>query len=201
MTGTTHFKCECQHCGGHLECPAESAGLTTDCPHCGKPTELIAPPPLRKPSAPAKKILFTGIALLIAIVATSMVVAKSARRKEQLRAEAAEAARLDAQQAAEAEARASDPLVQAGWSLIKVRIEKMPDSKIIHAAGTLQNETDHRRFGVKIHLDLFDATDQKIGTATDYQPSIEPHARWQFSALVVNAKTVSAKVAAVEESP
>ena len=200
MASPTHFKCECQHCGGHLECPVESASLTTDCPHCGKPTELSAPPPLRKSSVPVRKIIFISLVLLILIAAGSILFVKNAEQKKQLRL-AAEAARLAAQQAAEAEAKASDPIAQAGWSVATIRFEKTPGSTVIHAVGNLLNETDRRRFGVKVHLDLLDADGQKIGATTDYQASIEPRARWQFSALVVNAKAVAAKVAAVEESP
>ena len=54
---------------------------------------------------------------------------------------------------------------------------------------------------MKIKLDLFNAVEQKIGGANDYQAAIEPHGQWQFSALVVDAQAATAKVAAVEESP
>ena len=63
------------------------------------------------------------------------------------------------------------------------------------------NETDRRRFGVKIQLDIFDTENQKIGGANDYQSTMEPHSQWKFSALVVHSKAISAKVAAVAESP
>ncbi len=39
------IKCECQHCGGHLEFGREHVGVVVDCPHCGQPTPLIVPPP------------------------------------------------------------------------------------------------------------------------------------------------------------
>ena len=201
MTSPTHFKCECQHCHGHLECPLEAAGLTNDCPHCGKPTELIAVGPERKSSTKSLNIILISVALLIPLITIPVFVVQNSQRKKRIRLEAAEAARITAQQSAEAEARANDPLLQSGWSITAIQMEKTTGSTVIHAVGTLQNKTDRRRFGVKVHLDLFDSAAQKIGAATDYQASIEPHARWQFSALVVNGQAVTAKVAAVEESP
>ena len=94
-----------------------------------------------------------------------------------------------------------NPLAQTGWRVSKILLEQTSGSTIVHAVGKLTNETDRNRFGVKIQLELFDAANQKAGNATDYQASIEPHGQWKFSALVVNSKAVSAKVAAVEESP
>ncbi len=200
MTDASHFKCECQHCHGHLECPVEAAGQVIECPHCGQSTELpgLAQPP--KSSGTAKRIIFVSfvIALIVALVIWST---QHAAQTARLRQEAEAAAQLAAQRAADAEARAKDPLAQAGWKISPIALEKTPGSTIIHATGTLINETDRRRFGVQIKLDLFNVVDQKIGGANDYQAALEPHSRWQFSALVVDAQAVTAKVAAVEESP
>jgi len=46
MSGELHAKCACQNCGRHIEFPMDAAGLTVDCPHCQKPTQLSfeAPP-------------------------------------------------------------------------------------------------------------------------------------------------------------
>ena len=200
MTDSTHFKCECQHCGGHLESPVEASGLTVDCLHCGQPTVLIAPDNQPTASRSAKVILLAGLgASLLAALILGIIV--HGQHTAKLREQAAAAAQLAARQAAAAEALAKDPLAQAGWKVSAVRLEKMPGSSIIHAVGTLTNNTERRRFGVKIKFDLFDAGDQKIAGANDYLASIEPHDRWQFSALVVDARAITATVAAVEESP
>src|SRR5208282_3055658 len=48
----THFemsdfiKCECPHCGQHIEFPAEGTGQTIPCPACGEPTTLFSSQPL-----------------------------------------------------------------------------------------------------------------------------------------------------------
>lgn len=201
MTSSDHFKCECQHCQGHLECPAEAAGQTIECPHCGKTTELSAATRPTPVSGAAKKLLFAGIVLVALILAGMVWANRHAKQTERLRQEAEAAARLAARQTAEAEARARDPLAREGWGISAILLEKKPGSTIIYAVGTLTNETDRRRFGVKLQLDLFDAAEQKIGGAKDYQAAIEPRGRWQFSALVVDARAVTAKVAAIEESP
>lgn len=46
---TTEAKCNCQHCGGNIEFPAEMAGQTTNCPMCQLET-LLAIPPVATPS-------------------------------------------------------------------------------------------------------------------------------------------------------
>ena len=201
MTSSSHFKCECRHCHGHLECPVEAAGLVIECPHCGKPTELPGLVQPSKPSGLAKKTIAAGVVLIALVVAGVIWSSRHAEQTAQLRKEAEAAAQLAARQAVEAEVRATDPLAQAGWRVSAIRLERTSGSTIVHAVGKLTNETDRRRFGVRIKFDLFNAVDQKIGGANDYQPAIEAHGQWQFSALVVDAQSVTAKVAAIEESP
>ena len=200
MSSSTHFKCACQHCGSHIEAPSEAAGLSIECPHCGKQTELVAPAIREKPGANPTRIICLAGGLLV--LATSIVIAlfvhQRATARAQLQRESDAAAKAVEAKAA---AIASDPIVQAGWHVSTVRLEKTPGGTIVHAVGTLQNKSDRRRFGVKIHLDLFDAADTKVGGTKDYQQAVEPHGEWQFSALVLNSKAVAAKVTSVEESP
>ncbi len=198
---SSHFKCECQHCHGHLECPAEAAGLEIECPHCGKTTGIPFLSPPKKSSGVAKKIIITSVIVAAILVPGVIWANRHAQENARRRAEAAAAAQLAAQQAAAAEALAKDPLAQAGWKMSDIRFEKSPGSKLVLAVGTLSNTTDRRRFGVRIKLDLFNAAEQKLAGASDYQAAIEPHSRWQFTALVVDASAVTAKVAAIEESP
>ena len=37
------FKCSCESCGGRVEVPKSSAGITIECPHCQQHTKLIDP--------------------------------------------------------------------------------------------------------------------------------------------------------------
>lgn len=72
-------------------------------------------------------------------------------------------------------------------------------SKLVYATGTVKNESDLQRYGVRVELDLFDTGGAKVGTATDYTASIEPRATWRFRALVVERKAASAKLAKITE--
>jgi hypothetical protein len=78
-------------------------------------------------------------------------------------------------------------------------------SSLVYAMGTVRNESDVQRFGVRVELDLYDAAGTQIqlkgkpAKATDYVQVIEPNGQWRFRALVVAPKTASAKVAKVTE--
>ena len=93
-----------------------------------------------------------------------------------------------------------DPAAQAGFQISQITIEKKAGSSLIYAVGTLSNSADLRRFGVKIQLDLLDVSNQKIGTASDYQQIIEPKGNWTFKALVVDPKTTSVHLASISEN-
>lgn len=190
MTPPTHFKCNCQHCEGPLECPVEAAGQMLACPHCGQPT-LLAPADTA-PKSKAKLFVIPGV--LIAIVGLAMVLFR-------LRSTPAPVTEPPAPVANPTEIPADNPFASSGWQVSDPRLEQTPGSSIVHATGKLLNQTDRRRFGVKVRLDLMDAAGQPVGSASDYQGLIEAHAEWTFRALVVGTRAVAAKVAAIEETP
>lgn len=80
-----------------------------------------------------------------------------------------------------------------------VTLQKAENGGLVYAIGVLRNESSRERFGVKVELDVFDAQDQKIGSATDYTQSIIAGKEWRFKALVIDRKTVRAEVAKVTE--
>ncbi|MBI5774508.1 MAG: hypothetical protein HZA89_12280 [Verrucomicrobia bacterium] len=53
MSEEKFLKITCRQCGGNIEFPAEAAGQTIDCPHCGKPLSLVAPAPAPAPAVAA----------------------------------------------------------------------------------------------------------------------------------------------------
>src|SRR3954465_6292282 len=65
MSATKYLKGECTHCGGHLEFPAEAAGMTANCPHCGQQTELLLERPKDEGGIPKRIIIWTVIAVLV----------------------------------------------------------------------------------------------------------------------------------------
>ncbi|MCU0786039.1 MAG: hypothetical protein MUF81_18735 [Verrucomicrobia bacterium] len=73
---------QCRECGGQFEFPAEAAGTTADCPHCGKPTELLLAAPPQESAIPLKTIVYTGIAILILVggLVAAMIALKRAER-------------------------------------------------------------------------------------------------------------------------
>jgi hypothetical protein len=73
-------------------------------------------------------------------------------------------------------------------------------SSIIYVTGAISNTTTRQRFGVKVELELLDAAGEKVGVTSDYQKVMEAGASWNYRALVVEKKAVTAKVAAVNES-
>ena len=81
-----------------------------------------------------------------------------------------------------------------------VSIEKAKNSRLSYAMGTLKNDSEHQRFGVKIELELFDAAGNKLANrANDYVQMVEPRKNWNFRALVLEPKAVSAKVLSIQE--
>jgi Tfp pilus assembly protein PilV len=202
MAKTKYLKGECQHCQGHVEFPAESIGLYTPCPHCGRETELMLSAPTVEPTIPRRVIVWTAAAVLLLVaglVATLAGLRHFQNQAALMRAQAAAAARQAAATQAEAAPKPEDPVAKAGFQVSAVTLEKTQGSSLIYAVGTVKNATDHQRFGVRIEFDLYDGADHKVGTAKDYQAMIEPGAEWKFKALVVDSKAVSAKLASIKE--
>jgi hypothetical protein len=80
-----------------------------------------------------------------------------------------------------------------------IELEKTKGSSLVYAVGTLKNDSEYERYGVRVNLDLLNSKGDKIGTATDYAESLTPHQEWQFRALVIAPKTVSARFATLKE--
>jgi hypothetical protein len=198
MSQTKYLKGECSHCGGRMEFPAESIGAFADCPHCGQSTELTLALPAQPSTVPVKALVWSLIAVLIlggglagAMIALKRAQGMAARQKTTTSESAPPAESLS-----EAHALAE----QAELSVSAIVLEKAPGSALVHAVGTVHNTAARQRFGVKIELDLFDAAGQRLGTAQDYQPVMEPNSQWRFKALVIHSKVTIAKLASIKEA-
>lgn len=225
MNRTKYLKGPCQQCGSNIEYPAELIGTTINCPHCGQSTELqLARPPVQ-PTVPRRVILWTAAAALIlvlgflgSIIALKRVERLAARARQTASASApaskpapalpqqtnstagpttAETAPTTEQTNPPADASESNSL--PAFQVSAVRLEKAEGTSLVYAKGSVTNPLDRQRFGVRIELDVFDAAGQKIGTTKDYTQLIEPKAKWDFKALVVQSKAASAKVASLKE--
>jgi hypothetical protein len=201
MSSTKYLKGCCQSCGGHLEFPADQIGLTADCPHCGQQTELMLPAPPEEPSVPRRALVWTGVAVLVAVL--GLVGAMIAlHRVERWAAGQRQAGVVPSAPAAtNTEPLASaDPLAQAGFSASEIKLQHASGSSLVYAVGTIRNTANRPRFGVRLELDLLDAAGEKVGTAKDYVATLEARGEWHFQALVVEPKGVmTAKVASLKE--
>lgn len=187
---------ECQHCGGQFEFQAEHAGQTADCPHCGQPTELLLASPPEAPSLLGRKlILFTVIVLLIlggGVIGVQLAL-KRARHltgKDQPVTETK----------SPANAEPPNPFAAQGYKVSPVKLTSTPGSKLVSACGTVRNIGAQARYGLRIELDLLDASGHRVGGATDYMRVLEPNEVWSFNAMVSEPKAVAAEVAALKET-
>src|ERR1051326_2451749 len=178
---TKYLKGECTHCGGHLEFPAEAAGVTTECPHCGKQTELLLAVPKDEGGIPARMIIWTIVAVLVLAggLGAAMYALKRAQRWAEERKQVnapVQNTNIVATNAPPAPS-TPDPIAEAGFRVSEIKLEKAPGTSLVHAVGTVENISGKTRYGVTVQLELFNAEDKKIGTSSDYQNSTEPGAK------------------------
>jgi len=203
MNPTKYLKGACQQCDGHIEFPAEMAGLTTTCPHCGQPTELLLAPPPEEPSVSRKAILWTTTAVLILGLGLlgALLALKRAQRLVQREKQRAEAMAASVGTTNTSIKAPPDPqsAAQTDLEVSGINLEKTAGTSLVYAIGTVKNPSNRQRFGVKLELALLDTAGQKIGTATDYRQVLEPGGKWGFKALVVDTKAVSARLESIKE--
>ena len=202
MNRTKYLKGACQHCGEHLEFLADQIGMVVACPHCGKETELMLPRPPEEPAIPRRAIIWTGIAAVILGLglAGAMVALKRAQRLAE--GQKQQKTVLPSTEVATSNAPSLEHAayeIPEGVTATGVTLDRTPGTSLIYAVGTLKNSSNRPRFGLKVELEVTDAGGQRIGTATDYRPILEPGAEWQFKALVVASKAAGAKITAVHE--
>lgn len=205
MNRTKYLKGACQHCGGHLEFLADHIGMTVPCPHCGQETELMLLAPAEQPAVTRRALIWTGIAVVIlgigfgaALVALKRAQKWAERQKQQQAAVSAPASIAEGATNQPVQDETNSPASEA-LTASSVTLEKTPGSSLVYAVGTVKNASSRQRFGVKVELDLFNGVGQKTGAASDYRQILAAGAKWDFKALVVDSKTVSAKVSAIRE--
>ena len=65
MNQTKDLTGPCSECGQPIRFPAESAGMMSQCPHCGRQTELLLGTTPQEPAVPRELVVWTIVALLI----------------------------------------------------------------------------------------------------------------------------------------
>lgn len=76
-----YAKCNCQHCGGPIEFPAENNGDSAECPHCGAETILNFEKPVPTVKKAGEKKFRTPAILVSASVVAVVLVAVYAANK------------------------------------------------------------------------------------------------------------------------
>src|SRR5450432_2003554 len=178
MSYADYLNCPCQKCGDSLEFPPSSLGEVTDCPHCGEQTKLVS-----TPSKSVGKFAFIiGLVLFISCSAASSIAIYWRMTQKPGPPPGL------ASQTLTKTAMPKDFVELKDFQVGKITLQKADGSGLVYAHGTVTNDTDRQRFGVKIELDLFNAEDNKIGNASDYLAVLEPHKAWQFNALLTEPK-------------
>lgn len=202
MNKSKYLKGACQHCAGHIEFPAENIGMVVTCPHCHNETELELLRPPDQPTIPLRALIWTGIAVVVlglglggALFALKRAQNWALRQKQP--AVVAGTVPPPAQPASNLAGTNAAP--QEELTASDITIEKTPGSSLVYVVGTLKNPSARRRFGLKVQLDLLDSNGRTLGTASDYQPVLEPGAEWKFKALAMDSKTASAKLHSIQE--
>lgn len=210
MEPGSYFKSTCANCGGRIEVPAEGAGMWIDCPHCGQKTQLVAPPPpldssTQQPFTATTKPrtrwpLFIGLGCVVFAAIAAAVVAFFFHTAKTDRALATPPVQQGTQPKHSQPKPEPEPDLWNGLKPTPVSIEKSGKSRLMYAIGTIRNDADKQRFGVKVTLDILDENGGKVGVATDYTQFIDAHKEWNFKALVTSSKATTAKVTAITEN-
>ena len=174
--------------------------MAVSCPHCGQKTELSIPVAHSatndgtKPKSFAVRII-TALFILVAAGVAGFVYWQ--KRKIPAVAD---------RPSTNAVVKAQVPVApKPGFFLTNrlalgtITLEKAKNSSVVYALGQIKNESDEQRFGLKVELDLLDSSGSKIGTATDYISILEPRKGWNFRALVLERRAVSARLASIKE--
>lgn len=82
-----------------------------------------------------------------------------------------------------------------------VKLEKATGSSLVYAVGMLTNDSGHQRYGVRIEINLSDATGKPAGIAKDYRQVLEPGEAWRFRGLILDARARSGAVSGITEDP
>ncbi len=197
MSNRIFSKGECCHCAGHLEFPAEAAGQTVDCPHCGQPIQLIVLSPASGPRAGRR--LWRGACLLLFGALTIFAVAWWWFEQPGRPAGSPSTVALQPRVHPPVIASPPDEAITNDFAISFSQLEKTPGSSLVYLTGHIRNSSDRRRFAVKADWDLFDSDHHPVGLAKDYQPIIEPGGDWHFKALVLEPRAVSARLHSISE--
>ena len=196
MSATKFLRCSCRQCGGHIEYPAEAAGMTLACPHCQTPTELTVEVAEVTGAQPRRSwLVWTAFVVLVVIVGMTVwvtVMLKRIDRRKTARNKTITTTAVKTNVAA-----ANPVSVLNNFEVGEVRV--LREGSLNYAVGSLRNTLAKQRFSVRAEVELLDETSRVVGTASDYAPVIEPNAEWRFRAMILKGSPASARVTRIRE--
>jgi ribosomal protein S27E len=205
-----YLKCSCTHCDGHIEFPAEAAGVAVNCPHCGEETLLTSP---AKGGRGKVMAVVAALVVVVAAAGAGWFFLKGKRGEQSTASPTTTTAETPGSETPASAPTAEEPIPKTGmatpamanpaaeelklvqFSLPKTRAK---GSSVIYLQGTVTNQAKVQYFSVKIEFDLLDAKGAKVGTAKDQLANLAPRGVWNFKALVVEKQAVSAKLVSLK---
>lgn len=203
MPNNEFVKGACEYCHGHLEFMPDAIGQSITCPHCGKLIILAATQRRAKGGGLARALM--GIILVICLTGAGLAGWFVFNQKPAPKAEAGNppptsVTNSTAKTRSPAPALEPQPVATTNdFAILPYKLEKTAGSSLVYVTGAVRNLSDHQRFGVKVEFGLFDTNDTPAGSATDYQSLMEPHAVWNFHALVLGSKAASVQLNSIVE--
>src|SRR5664279_3442505 len=191
MNPTKRLSGVCSECGGSIMFQAELVGTMTQCPRCGKQTELALPVPVDEPVVSRKIIVWTAITIGILVLGLIVTVvglnhfAKIAVRQKEGAAAAAGTKEAD---------------TAATFEISAFTLETGQGSEGTYATGTVVNKANRPRSHVTVEVDLLDAGGRTVHVLRAYRPLVEVGAKWEIKLPVKgDSKGVSARLASIKE--
>ena len=185
-------KAACTSCGGKIEFPTTAQGMTVECPHCHAQTELQ---PVQMVGRNISRLLLFAVVGIACAIAT-LVFLKQKQPDITAPKVVVQTNAVVTPTETPPRPKAADDLKVTG----PVSVDKAQGSRLSYAIGTLKNDSEHQRFGVKVELELFDSAGNKLPTtANDYVQTLAPREERKFRALVLEPKAATAKVISIKE--
>jgi hypothetical protein len=203
MSGDNVLTGDCPRCGGSFEFAAQDAGKVAECPHCGRVTELI-PRAAQSGKPKSFRPLTVSLLLIVAILGLVGFVLHSRPGKRPRVANAPVISAGTAENKPAAAVPFEKPKLPPetetdDFAISPVKLEKTPGSSLVYVIGKLRNLSGLTRYGVKLEFGLSDTNHEPVGVATDYHQTLEPYGEWNFRAMVLESKAVSAHFRSVRE--
>lgn len=173
---------------------------TKNCPACGREMQFLAAACSNCQGLRKKKLRHVGSLVAIAIVVLPVVVwlclrhSKPAEASTETATNSAKAGTMVIEQPRVKQPKSINDLKPGRFSL-----EQKRGSDFVMAVGDIENISENVHHGLKVDLDLLDATGAKIGAITDYSTQLGPHQSWHIVGQVTNPKVTSVKFATIKE--